>query len=165
MLSVQPTLTYADVKARLMVSSDYMPGLRSKVGAKGRLNAYNALYGIKAARPVEPKETDWKAQAYALESPHPYGVSKELTYTIKHPGAKYIRIHFEKLEVETGYDTLDLEDPSGVVMESLTGKYADFTSDYLDGDTVVLRLKSDSIIDDWGFKIDRIEVITEEIVP
>ena len=82
-------------------------------------------------------------------------------FTINYPGAKFIRVHFEKIDFEEGYDFVMVESGTREIVESFTGKKSDFTSDYLVGDTAVIHIKSDESAVGFGFKIDRIQVITE----
>ena len=44
--SANPSYSYADIKDRLIKTSDPVPGLTHKVVANGRIDAYNALHGI-----------------------------------------------------------------------------------------------------------------------
>ena len=55
-----------------------------------------------------------------------------------------------------------IETEIGEVIETLTGSVSDYTTDYLEGDPVVIRLKSDYAVPSWGFKVDRYEVIRYE---
>src|SRR5690606_38094708 len=108
-----------------------------------------------------PDESLWKTIDHEVESRHPYDTGSDEVFTIHHPGAKYIRVIFEKVAMERGYDKLVVKDGAGSTIEELTGNYTNYTSDYVKGDTVVLNLRSDQTINDWGFAIKRIQVVTD----
>lgn len=158
MLSVDSTLDYAEVKRRLIDGSDWVPGLRRKVVAKGRVNAYNAIHNISPEKP-EPDESLWKDVPYSLESKHPYDDGTNETYTIEHAGAKYIRVVFAQLDIEKGYDKLNVQDGAGNTVEALTGAYPEnYVSEYVEGSKLILNLTADSIVNKYGFKISRIQI-------
>jgi len=152
--------TYADVKNRLITTSDPVRGLRRMVVAKGRVNAYNAFAGI-VPPSNEPDETLWANVTASAESVHPYDNSKEYKFTLHKDGAKFMRAHFEKVDVESGYDKVQIESPTGEVIETLTGQLTNYTTDYVDGDTLVVHLLSDSSVNGWGFKVDHAQAITQ----
>lgn len=156
--SVRPELTYAELKDLLIRTSEPVSTLRRKVVAKGRVSAFNALHQIVPPN-TDPDEALWKQVALVKESNHPYTNNEDSVIEVSRPGAKFIRVHFEKLEVESGYDFVTVESPAGEVIESFSGNATDVTSDYFRGDTVKIRLKSDYTMTKWGYKIDRIEVI------
>ena len=158
LFSADPSLTYAEIKDRLIKTSDPVQGLKRKVAAHGRVNAYNALHGIV---PVthEPDPSLWKWENFAVESEHPYQNNQDVSFTVRRPDAKYIRIHFEKVDLEPNYDKIFIQTPVGEVSDELTGALNDYLSEYVVGDTAVIRLKTDQSNTDWGFKVDRIQVI------
>ncbi len=158
LLSQHPEWTYSEIKQRLIETSNPVRALRRKVVAKGRVSAYNALNGI-IPPSNDPDESQWQTLDYVLESDHPYGLRQDQTWTINHPGAKFVRVIFEKLETEAGYDKVSVGDASGRAIDELSGKVENYTTDYVDGDTVKIRLKSDESVAGWGFKISKIQVI------
>ncbi len=160
MLADQPTLTYQEVKARLIQTSVPVKGLKRKVLAKGRVSAFNAVNGI-IPPTDEPSESLWQTVDYAVESEHPYKNAEDKTFTVNYPGAKYIRVIFERIQVEMNYDRITVMDSSRAVMEDLTGNLANHTSEYVAGDTVLIRLKSDNTANGFGFKVSKIQVIPQ----
>ncbi len=156
--SANPTWDFAEVKSRLIRTSDPIQALRRKVLAKGRVNAYNAFHGI-VPPSDEPDESAWIPRAHTVESPHPYADHADLTYTVKATGAKFIRIIFERIQVETSYDKVFVQSPAGEVAETLTGSLSNYTSEYVKGDSAVIRLKSDESNTGFGFKVSQIQVI------
>ncbi len=157
--STNPNYTYQDIKDLLVKTSDPLRKLKSKVVAKGRADINNAYTNF-VPPSTEPEESLWQTIPYAVESAHPYLNSANQTFEINVPGAKYIRVLFDKVELETGYDTVSIETPSGEVSESFTGEgKANIQADYTDGDKTIVRLKSDASETRWGFKISQVQVI------
>jgi len=158
MLSSHPEWDYSEIKQRLIQTSDPVRALRRRVVAKGRVNAFNAMNGI-VPPSSDPDESLWQTVDYALESEHPYGMKQDQTWTINAPGAKFIRVIFERLETEANYDKVFVGDAQGRSVEELSGKVNNHTTDYVEGDAVKIRLKSDESVAGWGFKISKIQVI------
>lgn len=158
--SEHPEWTFDTIKDRLIKTSVPVKTLGRKVMAKGRVSAYNALYGI-VPPSLDPPESAWKSQDQLIESDHPYADGTDKTWTVHVPGAKYIRVHFEKVDVESHYDAVSIETPSGQVVDQVSGGAADYISEYAEGDTLTIRLKSDSSISKWGFKMDKVQFIVE----
>jgi subtilisin family serine protease len=156
--SIHPEWTYQEIKQRLITTSDPVSSLRRKVVAKGRVNAWNALNGIIPPSP-DPDESLWHDVAMPIENTHNYPNNAKLDFPVHVAGAKYLRVHFENFSVESGYDHIQILDPTGLVIDDLSGKGTDLTSEYYKGDTVTVRLTSDGSVTDFGFKIDKVQVI------
>jgi len=160
LLSGMPELTYADIKERLIKTSVPVLTLKKKTVSKGRVNAYNAFHNI-IPPSLDPDESLWKTVEYAVESEHPYLLNQNDDYKISYPGAKYIRVIFEKAELEQKYDYVYIKDGNGQTVEELTGTFAEYTTDYVVGDTLVINLKTDTTINKFGFKVTKYQVITD----
>ncbi len=162
LLSVHPEWTFTEIKNRLIQTSDPVEGLFRKVVANGRVNAYNAFHGIVPPKPAEPDESLWRDVSYSVESEHPYKNNMNEVFTVKVPGAKFIRVIFDEIAVEQSYDRVLVENAAGAVMDDITGKAKNYAAWYIVGDTAVIRLKSDGSETDYGFKVSRIQVIYNE---
>jgi thermitase len=158
LLSQEPTLSVSAIKDRLMKSSDPIPSLHRKVISQGRLNAYNALHSIYPPSP-DPDPSLWRDVADDVESPHPYLNDSNLSFTVQHKGARYLRLHFQKIDTELYYDTVAVTDSLGKVLEKLSGQLNDYTTDYVAGDTLNIQFTSDHSTNGYGFLIDKIQVI------
>ncbi|MCL5960378.1 MAG: M4 family metallopeptidase [Chloroflexi bacterium] len=92
------------------------------------------------------------------QSPHPYANSYDNTWTITNPDplATSTKVHFSALSVESGWDYVYVENESGAVLQTLSGKYSNFTSVAVPGRTVKIRLTSDASYKYWGFTVDRV---------
>jgi subtilisin family serine protease len=159
MMSVHPEWKYTDIKQKLVETSDPVPGLRRMVIAKGRVNAYNALMGIIPPNP-DPPDSEWRDVPQVIENlPHPYDNNAKLDFPVHVAGAQYIRVHFDNYSVEAGYDHILILDPAGNTIDDLTGKGTDTLSEYYKGDTITVRLTSDGSVTDYGFHIDKVQMI------
>jgi subtilisin family serine protease len=159
LMSADSTLRYSDLKERLIRTSTPVAGLKKKVIAKGRVNAWNALNNIIPPND-EPAENLWVDQPASAESEHPYKDKADQAVTLSFPGAKFIRVVFEKVETEKNYDKVLIQTPSGETIEEITGTLAGYRSDYVKGDSVVIRLRSDGSVNGWGYKVQKIQVVT-----
>lgn len=154
-----PEWTFADVKKRLIETSIPVQNLRRKTVSRGRVDAYNAFHGI-ITPGDDPADSAWKTMDYSLESAHPYTAGTNETFEVNVPGAKYIRIVFEKFETEKSYDTLTLLSPEGTVLETLSGTLgAGYVTEYVKADRLTLRLKSDASVQGFGFKVSKIQIV------
>lgn len=164
LLAANPEWGIAELKERLIATSDPDRRLRSKVVSGGRVNLSNAYTGY--VPPFSgPSEDAWVNQAYELESPHPYPKGFDESYVISHPGAKFVRVVFEKVDVESRYDSLTVgqadADGNMTIWEKIDGLHENYVSEYVEGDTLHLRLRADEIVHKWGFKVSHIQVILE----
>jgi len=151
----------ATVKDRLLRSRDYVGSLSRKVATSGRLNVYNAINAIYPPSP-EPAESDWKDLALQspVETAHPYSDSQTQEWTLEGPAtAKYMRVVFSKVDLESGYDTVKVLDSTGAEMDSITGKGENVPSFYVAGNKVTLKFKSDSSQTGWGFAVAKLQVV------
>lgn len=158
--SAHPEWSAADIKERLIRTSDPVASLKRRVVAKGRVNAWNALRNFVPVT-QEPDPSLWQRESRAIESAHPYAEAADQVYTLEVPGAQRLRLHLEKFDLEAGYDKLRIETPTGVLVEEITGSMEDYTSEEVPGSSMVLRLTSDDSVSKWGFKIDAIEWIKQ----
>jgi len=100
-----------------------------------------------------------------IQSPHPYPNYYDYTTWRSSTDAAYIRVHFETLDLEPGYDYLYIGDTSiteGYYYQALTGYGTNFWSDWipvLNDNRIYLRMVTDGTVTEWGFRTDQMEVI------
>jgi thermitase len=150
--------TYLDIKERLIKSSDMVPALMQKTQAGGRVNLLNAIHGIYPPK-IYPQESEWKTEAYKLESLHPYENNQSYTFLIDRPGAKFIRIIFDRIDVEDRYDYVQVNEDDGSEIEIITGVKSSHVSEYIQGSKAKIKLVADSSNIGYGFKISKIQVV------
>lgn len=91
-----------------------------------------------------------------VESDHPYANYASLNWTIQQPGFTQISVHFERIDVESGYDTVYVKYPNGTTAQTFTGSHEDVWSYSVPGDMIIVSLSSDGSVTDWGFKADKV---------
>jgi subtilisin family serine protease len=156
LLAKEPSLTPTEIKERLMRTSDKIKAYRHKLVSGGRLNVYNLLADITPPGPIVIPDTAWKTPiSYVIQTSTPYANSAHQSWTLEHPGAKFVRVHFSKFQTEAGYDILTLKNGNGEIVDSLSGNLGtDTWSAEVDGSKLVLEFTSDDSINMDGFKID-----------
>jgi thermitase len=158
MLSANPSLTYAQIKDILIRSSDKVRGLSRKVVAKGRVNAYNAIHEIFPAD-NSPAESAWQDVEYSVESPHPYENSKTYNYAFAVPNARYVRVVFDSIDTESGYDVVSVKNAQDQDVENLSGTLNHYASDYIEGASGSIVFKTDNSVNKTGFKVAKLQAI------
>jgi len=92
-------------------------------------------------------------QAYAISSPHPYTNNYDNTWTITDTNATAMRVYFSAFNTETAYDFVRIYDLNDVLRYSYTGNLGAFWSGWVPGNTIKVRLQTDSSITSNGFDI------------
>lgn len=152
-LANEPDLTVAELRERLLKTSQPMFTLKNMITTGGMINAYYALKNEEA--PADPNDpTAWPKQANAISTDHPYKSNSSNEWTITVPGAKQISVHFSKFETESGFDFVTLIDGTGKIVGKISGTKKDYFTAPINGDTVTLKFKSDDSVDAYGFDID-----------
>jgi len=155
-----PDMTIAEIKERIVKTAKPLAGLKGKTVSGGLVDAYNALTNTKP--PPDPNDpANWDSKTYSLASAHPYSNNSNVAYEVKVEGAKKFAIHFAKFETETGYDFVKLFDKNGSQLQSLSGNHTDEFTTVIEGDSVTIKLTSDSDISGYGFDIDKVAIKTE----
>lgn len=159
LLAKEGRMDHRALRARLTLTGVPVAALRGKTVTASRIDAYNLLTDTRPER-SGPKDNAWmkKTLDAALESAHPYADNSSITKTIKVPGAKYIRVKVAKYDMEAGYDYLRIADGQGSTIEKVTGAGANYTTDFVEGDTVTINFISDRSMAKWGYLISEIEV-------
>jgi hypothetical protein len=100
-----------------------------------------------------------------IQSPHPYPNYYDRTWWISSADAESIRVHFETFDLESGFDYLYLGDADiadNYYYQSFTGYGTNFWSNWipvLNDNRIYLRMLTDSTVNNWGFRIDQIQVM------
>ena len=155
-------LPHSEMRERLMATSEPIRSYRRKTISGGRLNAYNLVTDTRPSR-GEPDPSKWESVALSevIETEHPYPHNSRMSKTVTVEGAKFIRVKVARYELERNYDFLRVKDSSRSEVEKVSGQGSDFTSDYVEGDTVIVEFTSDTSVNGWGFLINEVEVIRE----
>lgn len=159
LLAKEGRIPLLELRERLMLTGVPVSGLRGKTQTASRIDAYNLLTDYRPAR-TGPNKDAWvvKSLGNALESAHPYLDGVDTAKTITVPGAKYLRVKILRYDLENGYDYLRIADGAGNTIEKVTGTGANYTSEYIEGDTLIINFVSDRSVNQWGYLIKEIEV-------
>jgi len=154
-LSAEPTLAIAALKERIMKTSEEIRGLLRKVQSGSRINADYALRSFYPPRSGSfTPEHPWVVEEFSAESPHNYTNDYNNTWTIEKEGAVGIRIHFEDIRTEAGYDFVTVRDGDGNEVDLFDGAVGEIWSFEVEGSKATITFKSDGSVTDWGFKVD-----------
>ena len=100
-------------------------------------------------------------QNITVESEHPYANNYTYTWKISKPGAHQMQLHFDKLSLANGGDTLTIYDDLGraLVCYGGSGSYdnTDFWTAWQTTDTLWVTLVTDNRYTSYGFLIDKID--------
>ncbi len=157
LLSNEPKLQYWQLKTRLHQSSDKFKHLRRKVASAGRLNLYNLLANIEGPGFIEVPDSAWSPLVpNRISSAHPYRNAATQRWTIEHPGATHMRVHFSRFNTEATYDTVKvINGTTGEVIDTLSGAVSTaFWSSDVEGSKIIIELESDVSVNAYGFDID-----------
>jgi len=77
--------------------------------------------------------------------------------TINEPGAKVMRLHFSRIEIEIDWDYLFIHDGTNTLKYIFTGVETDFYTPWINADTLKLSIDSDGTIQYYGYDIDYYE--------
>jgi subtilisin family serine protease len=151
----------SDIRERLMKSSVYVASYKKKTISEGRVDAYNLLTNTFPARPAKPDPNAWVTRRLrsVIESAHPYGDNATQEFEVSAEGAKYMRVVFEKIELENKYDFIEIRDREGNLVEKISGTKNNYQSEYVSGGYMKLIFKSDRSVSKWGFKASEYQVI------
>ena len=108
------------------------------------------------ADPVEPPTpAGWTYVPFPIESPHPYANDWTGQIAIGAPeGATEIKLHFARIDVESGYDFVVVRSPDGTKLAEWTGDIGAVESEALPGQEVRLFLFTDSSVTEWGLQLE-----------
>lgn len=154
--SFEPNLSPSQLRERLIrnaVPMDYYT--KEKLVSGGRLDVFLLLKNIVTPSISAPAE--WKRFPKTFESQHPYLNDTHQVFEITQPDAKYLRVHFVKMDLEKGYDKIYLKDRQGKTAITYTGSSEEFWSADVLGDFLKIELETDFSNSKWGFAVDSVE--------
>lgn len=159
LIAKEGRMPHEQMRERLTMTGTPVAGLRGKTQTASRIDAYNLLTDTRPER-SGPRNDGWTTVKLdqVFESEHPYKENSNVSKTFTFPGAKYVRVKVAKFDLESGYDYVRLADAAGNTVEKVSGTGENYTTDYIEGNTVQLNFISDRSINKWGYKIEAVEV-------
>ncbi len=158
--SVAPTVSPAGIRQALMESSTPVGALTGLVASGGRIDAFAAVSvfapaaGQEPDEPTEPPPADWTFQPFAVSSAHPYANNFSGQVRIEAPaGARELRLHFNRIDVEANYDFVVVRDPAGNKLAEWSGDIGAIVSEPFPFDNVSLFLFTDGSVTEWGLEL------------
>lgn len=152
-----------EIRNRLMNTSVYSAAYKQKTISEGRVNAYNLLTNTIPDRPAKPDPAAWQTRRLrsVIETSHPYQDNAAQEFVIEAEGAKFMRVVFEKVELENKYDFIEVRDREGNLVETISGEKTNYQSEFVNGGYIKLIFKSDRSVNKWGFKASEYQIIAE----
>ncbi|MDV7393030.1 hypothetical protein RZS08_16785, partial [Arthrospira platensis SPKY1] len=134
------------------VWSDYVPGRIVKV--RLLTNGVFEDWGFRVDAIVDSVSNPGLAQSH---HPYPPNLTQEWTVVNPNVSAMSSKIHFSRINISR-YDILQILDANDTVIQSFfeNTHLTDVWSDYVPGRIVKVRLLTNGVFEDWGFRVDAI---------
>lgn len=134
------SLRYNPIAAKdvLLGTVDVSPQLSGVVSSRGRLNVFRAL---KKDFNPEVSKTEFKTQEKVVSSPRYNRELMDHVWTIEKEGAKRIRINFDYVLLDLGFDLIALYDENNNLIHSFEKNYLlGYTSPWIEGSKIQVRM-------------------------
>jgi len=125
----------------------------------GRLLSWGLSFSYGDA--AEATNDVWTSVPAVIESHHPYGDGEDHEFDLRRytGSASKVRLHFEQMDLESGYDDLDVvEQGTGRVLARYSGSYGAVTTAVFDTSDLALHLTSDGSVTRYGFRLTSLDV-------
>jgi hypothetical protein len=151
-------LNFSDLKTRLEDTTLPVSSFLGKIKSSGRLSISRLLNDIRS-QVERPDPTLWREYHLPtpFESEHPYANDLSLERTIEIPGARFLKVVVNKMELEDFFDFFNLYNGDGELLEKMTGTLNNETSLVIAGNKVRLQIQSDFVKNEWGILVDKIQ--------
>jgi len=126
----------------------------------GRLLSWGLSFSYGEA-PAGPGNDVWASIPVVVESHHPYANGEDHVFPLSEftGGASQVRLHFASIDLESGYDNLDIVDAdTGRVLQRYSGDYGSLTTQAFPTSHLELHLTTDGSVTRYGFRITAIDV-------
>ncbi|MCC2677883.1 MAG: subtilase [Pseudobdellovibrio sp.] len=157
----ETALTGREVKERILKTARPIAGLKGKVATGGLANAYLALTNQQPA-PDLNDPANWRASVLAtpVASASPYAKNTNQVFEIRLDVAADadVALYFEKFDTEANYDTVQIYDAAGTLIQTLSGNNDDSFSAAFKGNYAKVVFKSDGSVERSGWSITKVAV-------
>ncbi|MBI5480996.1 MAG: M36 family metallopeptidase [Deltaproteobacteria bacterium] len=155
-----PNATFQD-GARAVMQADQLLEAGANQETLRRIFTWRGL--LADITPPSSYAGPWVSVPRQDQSPHPYPNLLDQWFDVSHPGAEAIRVRFASFDTQAASDHVYLYDPQVHLYAVHSGTLGPFTSVAVPGDTVRVRLVTDSKTTRAGYVIDAYEVPVEAI--
>jgi len=148
--------SYIQIRESLLATVEPLGSGGDLIATQGRMDAAGALeWLLEDDEPPAPAGPgDWSFVPHVIESSHPYENHTSWSWSIQAPeGATEMRLHFERVDLESGYDFLSLRGESGDKLAEWTGDQGSVVSATHPGSRLQLSLFTDYSVTQWGFRL------------
>jgi subtilisin family serine protease len=154
--SAVPSASAIEVRESLLKTVSVLPEDSSDIISGGRLDADAALTDLLST--VEDDSSlateAWTFVPYSIQTPHPYDDHTSKSWHVAAPSeAREIQLHFQRIDVEAGYDFVTLRDAAGNKVGEWTGEFTEVVTDPIEGHQALVSFYSDYSVTEWGFAI------------
>jgi thermitase len=156
-------LSPRQIRELLIATASPLASGGASIGSGARLDVAAALHRLlgEPAAPSEPEApaapppAAWTWVPFPVETPHPYANDWSGQIAIgAPPEAKEIRLRFERIDVEAGYDFVVVRSPEGDKLAEWTGDLGAVESAPLPGSEVRLFVFTDGSVTGWGLRLE-----------
>lgn len=154
-----------EIKNKILQTVKLQDDFYHKTISGGVLDIQKAILGISSSK-QDLESYMWQRQGQSTESPHPIEADKTRLYKIKVSGAKFIKINFEAISLDTDNEYLlvghENENHNPYYYEKITGNHSNYKTVYIPGDEVIIILNSQPLTNytpGWGFRINFVEYL------
>ncbi len=159
--SHESALTNVELKNRILATARPIAGLKGKTRTGGLANAFYALTN-QTPEPDANDPANWRAVVLeapvASASPYLKNTNTISEVRVDVPEGSQIALYFEKFDTEANYDTVQIFDAAGVLVQTLSGNNDDSFSAPLVGGYAKVVFKSDSSVERSGWTITKVAV-------
>jgi subtilisin family serine protease len=124
LLSREPGLSPRQIRERLIRTSSRSRRYTRISVSGGRVHAGNLLADFVPVDP-SPPESAWVSMPYSLETIHPYRNRTDQVFEIHVPGARFIRVVFDRFDLEGGWDAVTVSDDGEQGFDVLSGDFGE----------------------------------------
>jgi subtilisin family serine protease len=96
-------------------------------------------------------------ERHALASAHPVRSGGTTNWTISKAGARWIRVHFSRIDVQPAAERVEVLDSAGPPVNRWSGAFTDVWSVWAPGSSVTVRHTSSGLHARFGFELDSVQ--------
>jgi len=128
----------------------------------GSINAEYGLKNMTSPSKLPIPRTSIMEQEYILNSETPYQNNTNRPYLVSKANVKMMALNFTKIDIENGYDYLQIESTNGKVLKKITGRISGGITDFFPHNELIIRIISDHSTAGQGFEINKIKYVVDK---